>query len=752
MGMLESLTSSVINAVDRCTLRYSSLMKSSMIDYCQFDTPINQHTLVTHDRALLSVIDISGARSHRGRDEFIEAIKALELLYTNLLETSAHSLQWVFSRTPSQTTALIESHLEPMRRAASSQSFSTDVLERLFDERLNVLTQYTSQESCLLVLKTHPSCLSPAEQKAQVKERLGDETRKAFKTNKVPLDFGEFAQTPAVSVSRLALVHQAALQTVLDELNHPRIGLSTTLLDCHQALFNIRMAQHPDETSASWRPVLPGDPIPYRDKPIVNGDKDNAFYPVIGSQLFKRKADIEGDVVKLGDNYWATVGIALSAQKPEAFEQLFKKIPTDIDWRFSLSFLGGDKKFAQKIKSRRAMAKIFKVTNSSQNEPIAEHCEELLSIRSGGESLIGLRGNLSIRASSREEAVRMIHLCGRLMQSWGNCDTSFERGDPVDALVSTLPGLDSLDTGSTLIQPIRDSSLLCPISRPVSPWESFGTNLYRTQDGRLFPVQMCSSEQVTWIDLYFAKPGSGKSVLLNSQNINLCLTPGLARLPKICILDIGPSSQGLIQLLHALLPHERRGEAVHKVLRQDKSCSINPFDLPLGMRFPHSAKFDFLKSFLLVLFTEDGERKAKSGIGELVSKLITENYKNFSDEYSPKAYVAHVEPEIDSVINENPSWFYGVGDNSTDRVNGNNLTWWQIVDRLSEHECFELASIAQRQAVPLLVDLTGILHTNQIIKDIYAKTDDDEQTLLHLIKMIRSAIDEYVILSLSDAI
>ena len=35
------------------------------------------------------------------------------------------------------------------------------------------------------------------------------------------------------------------------------------------------------------------------------------------------------------------------------------------------------------------------------------------------------------------------------------------------------------------------------------------------------------------------------------------------------------------------------------------------------------------------------------------------------------------------------------------------MSWWHIVDVLAEHQFWDLASLAQRQAVPLLGDLTG---------------------------------------------
>jgi intracellular multiplication protein IcmB len=745
MSLFESAATSVINAVDRIIMRYSSLMKGRMVDYCQFDTPLNQHIMVTHGRSLVSFIDVKGVFTLQGDEEFIEAIQELELLFNGLLASSKHSLHWVFSRSPSQTKSDLARLFEPLKRAAKHQGFDEALVNKLFEDRLSVLNQYVVSESCLLALTTHPEALGSIERKAQQKDRASDKKAKAFNKNKLPFKFGEYAQTGVTSLSRLQIVHEASTQTLLNKLCGKSLGLCAELMDCHGAVRDIRLLTAPNETHEQWRPVLPGDPVPYREKSWVATERDNEFYPVIGSQIFKRSAETRGDLVKIGDYYEASTMIELSPQEPQRFDELFKVLPKHIDWRYSLNIIGGDKKFSGKIKSRRNMAQIFRVTNSGHNEPIISACNNLLAIRDKGELLGGVRIQLTVRGKTEAETTQHIHLCARLMQAWGNCDTTFERGDPLDAIISSLPGMDTRDTGTTLIQPIRESALLCPITRPVSPWQAFGINFYRTMEGKLFPVQSCSSEQQTWINLIYAPPGSGKSVLMNSQNLNLNMMPGLTRLPRINILDIGPSSLGLIQLLQELLPGDRKGEAVYKALKQNKASSINPFDTVLGMRFPHASKINFIKSFLLLLFTEDGQTSIRKGVGELVTMLILETYKTFSDEYSPKPYVPHIEIEVDQIIEANPDWFYQ--DQAINKKQRNPLTWWKVVDSLAEHGLWREASLAQRQAVPLLMDLTGILHTNQSIKDIFVKTKNEEETSHHLVKMIRSAINDYVILS-----
>ena len=69
---------------------------------------------------------------------------------------------------------------------------------------------------------------------------------------------------------------------------------------------------------------------------------------------------------------------------------------------------------------------------------------------------------------------------------------------------------------------------------------------------------------------------------MNALNLGTILSAGTSKLPYIAILDIGPSSSGLISLIRDALPLERRHEAVHFKLRMTPQYSINPFDTQLG--------------------------------------------------------------------------------------------------------------------------------------------------------------------------
>ena len=107
------------------------------------------------------------------------------------------------------------------------------------------------------------------------------------------------------------------------------------------------------------------------------------------------------------------------------------------------------------------------------------------------------------------------------------------------------------------IAPFREVVKLLPWQRASSPFNE-GSVLFRSADGRLWPYQSGSALTTTWFDLIFAQPGSGKSVLMNALNLGTILSAGIARLPFVAILDIGPSSSGLISLVRDALPLAER--------------------------------------------------------------------------------------------------------------------------------------------------------------------------------------------------
>ncbi len=323
----------------------------------------------------------------------------------------------------------------------------------------------------------------------------------------------------------------------------------------------------------------------------------------------------------------------------------------------------------------------------------------------------------------------------KAIQGWGSCDVSEISGDAFGGVVSTMLGVsvDSLATPS--VAPLSQVLYMLPLFRPSSPWKR-GAILFRSMDGKPWAYQPGSSEQTTWIDLIYARPGSGKSVLSNAINLALCLSDGIQRLPRISIIDIGPSSSGLISLIKEALPDEKRYLASYFRLRMTPEYSINPFDTQLGCRFPTPQERSFLVNFVTLLATPIGADKPYDAIPDMVGMIVDELYKKTADDGNPNRYVSSVEELIDGILEE-------IG-----FVSDQHTTWWEVTDALFLAGFSHEALLAQRHAVPVLADAAAMCRT-PAIEDLYGKiiAPTGESLINAFSRMISGATREYSILS-----
>src|SRR5690606_11165627 len=196
-------------------------------------------------------------------------------------------------------------------------------------------------------------------------------------------------------------------------------------------------------------------------------------------------------------------------------------------------------------------------------------------------------------------------------------------GDSFGGVLGSALGINLMNPAIPAVAPLSDVTYMLPLTRPASPWAQ-GAVLFRSPDGKPWPYQPGSTLQTTWIDLVYARPGSGKSVLSNSMNLALCLAPGIRRLPRIAVIDIGPSSSGLISLSQPAFPKDQKHLAAYHRLRMVKTMSINPFDTQLGCRFPTPQERAFLVNFLTLLATPVGESRAYDGVSDMAGLIVDE--------------------------------------------------------------------------------------------------------------------------------
>lgn len=702
----------------------STSLKQTMASYCDLQTADSPTVLVANDGSLLSVVRIDGVTSLVGSGEFDQIQLGLRETFQTAMSQPGHTIQVYFSYNKDEVTSEITQILGPAKATAERLSLQ---LDDLFSERVRNLSRYCAQEEVYLVLWTQLDSLTNEQRK-----RANKEKNKQIKEGNIPSFYG--VQNIMAAVPDLRESHDSFVRLAVNDFK--QYGLIASLLEVHDAVHMIRRSVDPEFTAKNWQPVLPGDKVTPKALKNGKGEISDLLWPSLAKQIMPRDAEnLDLRTARVGDKDYATVYIDLFPKEIQTFMRLFSRtLQTHIPWRISFSIESDGLGYAQ---IRSALASVLTVT-SSQNRLISDSLKLLQYINlNTDDAVVRLRVCATTWAPAGN--VRLLRarasMLAKAIQGWGSCDISEISGDAFQGVVSSALALSQNSIAPPSIAPLSDVLYMLPLFRPASPWKN-GAILFRSPDGKPWPYHPGSSEQTTWIDLFYARPGSGKSVLSNAINLAVCLSPGIVRLPRISIIDIGPSSSGLIALLKDALPLNQKHLVAHYRLRMRTDYAINPFDTQLGCRFPTPMERSFLVNFLSLLATPVGNDKAYDGVADMAGLLIDELYRAFSDEGKPNVYAVGMEETVDGILEE-------IG-----FVKDPQTTWWEVTDALFVAGFSHEAMLAQRYAMPVLADVAAICRTPAIV-DLYGKikTPTNEDLIHAFARMISSAVREYPIIS-----
>ncbi len=719
-----SIVDPIIDTIDGVLAWISTALGQLSETYCELETADSRHTLVARDGSLVSILRLNGATFLVGPDEFARMHQGLTQALQTSLARPGRAVQFYFMHDKETVTRDLENILAPARQTAKQLELS---LDDLFTERVHELYRYCASESMYIVVWSRPSSLTQAQLEQSIKDR-GERTR----TGKIPLIRN--AQDFLRGVPELRDGHDSLVRALVDDLSI--LGLATVLLDVHAACHAIRETVDPDFTDIKWQPSLPGDVIPMRETKNFAGDISDVLWPPLASQLIPRDGEnIDLRTARLGDRIYGTVSIELFPKELSAFGTLFNRVlNAQIPWRISFLIEGGG---IQSLGLKSTISTILSFAHA-HNRLIGNAVDLLRYLEvNTDDAIVRLRVTATTWAKVGEEKTLRLRVAelAKSIQGWGFCETSEISGDAYSAMMSSALGISTRSVGATSVAPLSDVTYMLPFTRPASPWAT-GAVLFRSVDGKPWPYQPGSTQQTTWIDLMYARPGSGKSVLSNAMNLALCLSGGIQRLPYIAIVDIGPSSSGLVSLLREAMPADKKHLVAYHRMRMRTDMAINPFDTQLGARFPTPQERAFLVNFLTLLATPVGQESAYDGISDMAGMIVDELYKSLTDGGNPRSYTSNLEPMVDKCVQE------------LNIVSDSHTTWWEITDALFKAGKTHEAGVAQRYAMPLLADAASICRS-QTVADLYGsiKSPTGEPIIAAFGRMISGAIREYPILS-----
>lgn len=720
-----ALANFVSNAIEA----FSSTVKKPVSSFSMLETTDGQQIFVAKDGSLMSIVKIDGITRVIGEPELNNIVHRMTTNMAKYLGQPGHALQFCFVRDPDWSPKMIQGQLGAARATARTLDLE---LKDLFEERVRFLKDYVVYEAYYVVLWTRLTALTKQERE------------KAKITSRPPSFWPDMADTQDVfrAARPLRDRHKSFVASFVQELKD--VNIRSRAVGVHEGVRAIRSSVYPDFVGSEWKPTLIGDETPLRYPEISESDVSHLLWPRIDEQVFVREATrVNHRIVTIGSRNFAGIDMAVGPQELFPFSKLLRRMIDADEFPWRASFLvEGDGLAGLGLKA--FFASIFS-WSSSENRPLKDAIKELQEMRLDGHIITRFRASFATWAPNDNMALieeRESRL-QNAVESWGYCIAAPTAGDPLACVMSSALGLDASATAPPTAVPLADTMMLIPWDRDASPWNT-GAIMFRTEDRRIWPFQPGSALQDAFIDIVFAPPGKGKSVYLNTANFASCLSPvatqgvGGAKLPRIAIIDIGPSSSGLISLLKEALPPDRRHEALYTRLSNTEAFAINPFDTQLGCRrcFPHERQF--LINFICAIGTQIGETAPPKAMAELAGFCIDALYDMCSDEdkkSEPKLYIRGVDNEVDDAIDR-----YGI---KTDHE----TIWWQVVDAFFEKNAIHYATMAQRYAVPMLQDIAKILRRPDI-SDLFAAAQDDGERILSILERTAiSAAKEYPILS-----
>jgi hypothetical protein len=261
---------------------------------------------------------------------------------------------------------------------------------------------------------------------------------------------------------------------------------------------------------------------------------------------------------------------------------------------------------------------------------------------------------------------------------------------------------------------------------------NYKENVFQKMSGNLFENLTSIKNDTARNTLVFGRPGCGKSMLLNILNLSQCMQAQSSNVPKIRLIDIGPSSSGFFSLIKNSLPEFQRHHVGYYCLQMTNEYAVNLFDTELGARYPTYSHKAFLMNFMLLLVTDINRQQPEDGMTSLVHAVVENMYEQVSDKNMPKLYDRGIEKRVDAILAQ------------TEFVLDNRTSWWEVVDYLFSHNHYHEAKLAQRHAVPTLSDATYIALDDKM-REIYSKvtTSNGENLIEYFNRSITDILSQY---------
>lgn len=760
-----------------------ALLKSMRVnadDYCDIVNTYHTDTLVFSDGSMFSLLKFNGFESVIEQRAMFTMMSHIAEDLNELYLRQGYRIVFRFSREEADNDRLFEMVKKKM---AVAQRLKMDV-DFALEEQYDAYENTVYKEYAYIGLITSPQVLDKLDTSMQDKKHDFEE---------LPIKNGMqiFNQDSSVYGKHISFVSK-----VLSTLDNPDYYINVEKIDIVNVLRIIKEQIYLEGTSENWIPDIGVENIKYYDLPKVF--KNNVRVPFVpdpndvshltpvslGSQLLGRgfeKADIVGlpsNTVKIGSHLFLSAMAVTAPKNPQPFNELFillnrvtaknekgEEAPIPYSITFELASRG--------MLAIKETLGSFVGALGSDNTSIYESIKELHQ-EGKKNAIVGFKCSMMTWSRHEKHGVeslkeRYLRLCGAF-ESWGGIALQHFSGDNIMQWRNNILGLGRKNSCQMNLVPLKDALCLLPWQRPLSPFDKKGSVIYRSVDGRLMPFELISELTSDQHTIVTGTKGSGKSVFLSNMIFEHVMNPKNQRLPKILVVDVGFSSDGVVQMMRNGLPPELQHLCVTKSLKNSTDTAINFFDIKTGLKQPTDSERTICIGFLNALLTPKEKPMGIDGMSDLVPMLVDEAYRIYlgdDDDSVPKKFSTASSDELNNLLVELKPFEFeyhtrksvtGQTFYSIPQANFPVETALELSRILQEHanntnsdllraKYYRARDLAWRLAMPTLADLLYIIKQDKFSDIFKHHLDTGDKFLDRATQIITMAVRAYPIFS-----
>lgn len=659
------------------------MTKKPLISLCDIRVADDRYVYIP-DGTIMSFIRVNGGFKSLSYSEQEEMRGVIRDRLMPFFAQPGHNLDCCYRMDPALASAQAEELAAVWRGGAKTLNLDFDEVIRA-KERL--LADIGNPEENIWCLWTTPVSLTKEEYKYQLLAHEKTISHMEVTTGQSlegVLSFQEDKHRPAV----IAVIDTLRAAGVDAEQLSPEVGLKYAFA-----------SNNPAYQMSGFEPItLASDTTYTEDERLSDTDLSGFTPPPLNEQMFVGDGfRHDQNVFQIGQTLWGYFTMKVGPKPERPFGELVSELnQTKTPWRIKLQLAGGE---PASLAINQSLAFAARSTNPT-TERLYRAIQDVKADRASGIARVSFSVSFSTwcKAPNKKQLYDQLAKLHAAVTQWGGIFAMADAGDAAEGVLSSNLGLSYRSVAVKAAPRLESALKMLPLFRVGCPFKR-PSLLFRTADGGLWPYEVGSPALTRFMNIYVGEPGLGKSALLNSVNNASILSKAsegeVGQIPYMGILDIGPSSKGLIEEYRQVLPDHKKHLALYVKLQNDSTYAVNVFDTPVGLRKPLPNHRDFLIQFLGALLV-GGDAKDGDNIVRTLSVLVDEVYSLRSDEREPNNYTEKRDAELDKLLVDL-------------NIERHGKSWWEISDTLFISGYDREAAIAQRYAVPTLPDLGRVL-------------------------------------------